>query len=899
MEANQVETKPTVCPKCGKSVQSDFTRCPYCGAKLRASSNNVQDFKEKAKSFLQSIVRVAKAHKKATIGIVVALVVVIALIPIISAITSPFNSLKANSVSVGYQTAEEVEKQFGKPTDVLTDTYSSLPASCDEVWVYYPDSIDNQIKSINKMLENANSFADLDKADKEYQKLTEKKFKQVVIGISDDKVVFYSLNTQAMYNEEDLFATKDSKELSKCTFNKTMVCRDTTVSDNKITFTAKFTDGSIFIGKVSGYSRVDEKNPTVEFSCPWSKLSLTLNVVDHYFSNSCTCKNCGNEVHDLDNDCKCSRCNNSFHNIHGCECVNCDYNTHTPDADCVCTICHQSAHIINKINCTCLQCGESFHKLDEYYTCIRCNNYGLKYEIIDDNNCTITDCVGLSGSIAIPDSYQGIPVTTIGSEAFKYCSSLTSITIPASVTKIEYGAFKGCNQLTDLTIPFIGMNDNTDQNEHFGYIFGTYSYQSNESYVPSSLKRVTVTVGTRIGYSAFRDCSSLTSITIPDSVTSIGDYAFSYCSSLTSITIPDSVTSVGGGAFSGCSSLTSITIPDSVTSVGGGAFSGCSSLTSITIPDSVTSIGYGALSDCSSLRSITLPFIGTTQGIMHHSTFYGVFGDGRVPSSLTSVNINGGTRISSREFEYNSSLTSITISDSVTSIGEEAFYNCSGLTSITIPDSVTSIGDNAFYNCNSLTSVSIGNGVSSIGNSAFERCSSLTSITIPDSVTSIGESAFSDTAWYDNQPDGMVYAGKVACIYKGTMPSDTSIVIKDGTLGIAGSAFRYCSNLTSITIPDSVTSIGDYAFSSCDSLTSITIPNSVTSIGYLAFYNCSNLTSIFVQLGNTKYHSDGNCIIETENKTLIAGFSTSVIPTDGSVTSIGDWAFYNCSSLTS
>ena len=214
-----------------------------------------------------------------------------------------------------------------------------------------------------------------------------------------------------------------------------------------------------------------------------------------------------------------------------------------------------------------------------------------------------------------------------------------------------------------------------------------------------------------IGDSAFRDCN-LTSITIPDSVSSIGLCAFCYCLGLTSITIPDSVTSIGAGAFGGCSSLTSITIPDSVTSIGGNAFEDCKSLTSITIPDSVTSIGYYAFARCSSLTSVT------------------------IPDSVTSI---GGYA-----FYECSYLSSITIPNSVTSIGESAFEHCSGLTSIKIPDSVTSIGRYAFYKCSGLTSITIPDSVTSIGEGAFCDCSGLTSITIPKSVESIGKIAFKD-----------------------------------------------------------------------------------------------------------------------------------------------------------
>ncbi|MBQ0068130.1 MAG: leucine-rich repeat domain-containing protein [Bacteroidales bacterium] len=201
----------------------------------------------------------------------------------------------------------------------------------------------------------------------------------------------------------------------------------------------------------------------------------------------------------------------------------------------------------------------------------------------------------------------------------------------------------------------------------------------------------------------------------------------------------------------------------------------------------------------------------------------------------------------------------------ITSIGEMAFYNCSGLKSITIPNSVTSIGEWAFSYCSGLTSVTIPNSVTSIGDGAFSN-SGLTSITIPNSVTSIGNKAFYETAWYYNQPDGLVYAGLVAYKYKGTIPSNTSITLKDGTKGIGDYAFDDCKGLTSITIGNSVTSIGYCAFYGCSGLTgSLTIPNSVTSIGGGAFFRCAGLTSV-------------------------------TIP--NSVTSIGEWAFSDCSGLT-
>ena len=361
--------------------------------------------------------------------------------------------------------------------------------------------------------------------------------------------------------------------------------------------------------------------------------------------------------------------------------------------------------------------------------------------------------------------------------------------------------------------------------------------------------------------------------------------------------------------------IKTVVIEDGVTRISKDMFSGCTGLTSITIPDSLTSIDSGA-------------FAGTA--------WYNNQPDGLVYAGKVAYRYKGTMPAN----------TSIIIREGTKEIADYAFSGCTGLTSITIPDSVTSIGNSAFNNTawynnqpNGLiyagkvaykykgtmpnnTSITIQDGTKVIAGSAFSGCTGLTSVTIPDSVTSIDSGTFDDTAWYNNQPNGLVYAGKVAYKYKGTMPANTSITIQDGTKGIAGNAFYWCTGLTSVTIPDSVTSIGSSAFYNCAGLTSVTIPNSVTSIGDYAFYgcmlltsvmipdsvtsigghafeDCTGLTSISVDSGNSVYDSrnDCNAVIRTATNILVIGCQNTVIP--DSVTSVGDYAFGQCYSLTS
>ena len=466
-----------------------------------------------------------------------------------------------------------------------------------------------------------------------------------------------------------------------------------------------------------------------------------------------------------------------------------------------------------------------------------------------------TLCIALMATLRLFAGYDftidGICYTTLGGDSVevgKNTNAKGAIIIPETVkTVITYrvvgigdAAFLGCTSLTSVTIP-------------------------------NSV--------TNIGISAFYGCSSLLSISIPNNVTNIDNNAFRGCTSLTSVTIPNSVMSIGDYAFYGCTGLTSITIPNRVTYIGEYTFKGCTSLTSVTIGESVSEIGKSAFESCTSLTSVVWNAIHCVNFIIPDAPF---------PNSVTSFTFGEKVEHVPAYLCYDMSvLASITIPNSVTSIGGGAFSGCSSLTSVTIPNSVTSIGTYAFQGCSSLSSVTIPNNVTSIEAGAFSGCSSLTSVTIPNGVTSIGDEAF----------------------YK--CSGLTSVTIPNSVTSIGGTAFSGCSSLTSITLPDSIKNIKYWTFESCSSLTSITIPNSVTYIDYNAFRGCSSLTSVTIgesvsEIGNSAFE---NCtsltsitIGESVSKIGYSAFSgcssLTSITIPNSIRSIGDWAFRDCSSLT-
>ena len=437
---------------------------------------------------------------------------------------------------------------------------------------------------------------------------------------------------------------------------------------------------------------------------------------------------------------------------------------------------------------------------------------------------TIEEYIGSAAEVVIPEEINGVKVTTIGDSAFEGCTSLTSVTIPDSVTEIKYSAFEGCTSLTNVTIP-----DSV----------------------------------TEIGHSAFYDCTSLTSVTIPDNVTRIRESAFFSCTSLTSVTIPNSVTTIDDYAFTRCSSLTEInvaekntayssidgvlftkdkkelvyfpsgksgsySIPDSVTTIGWMAFEGCTSLTNVTIPDSVTTIQSEAFFNCTSLTEIKV-----SESNKSYTSVDGVLFS---KDKKTLISYPAGKKANS-----------YTVPSSVTVIREYTFSNCTSLTNVIIPASVTRIGD---FGANET-------GTAFYFDPAFFGCSSLNTVFYSgteedwqaiEMVADDWEFLTPKVVFVSSNPADYQFGETAGTVTKYT-GSSANVMIPSEINGvkvtaIGDSAFQDCASLSMLVLPDSITAIGNNAFSGCTSLTNVVIPLNVAKIGENAFTGCDALSEI-------------------------------------------------------
>ena len=556
-----------------------------------------------------------------------------------------------------------------------------------------------------------------------------------------------------------------------------------------------------------------------------------------------------------------------------------------------------------------------------FYGCSKITNIAINSQIGPVGDYAFYGCSSLT-SIVLPEN-----VWRIGCYAFSGCNGLTSITMPASV-RIYSEAFDGCSSITNATLTKgTGVvSDYTDNRS------ASVNYYGWTPWLESKQSSIMVTIGdeiTHIGKNAFYHCDNLAdlimpasvsfgiqafsgctgiknvlltkgtgvmpyygytgdtqysstpwnvskqsgiTVTIEDGVTNIGENAFKYCDSLSSIFIPDSVKTIDTYAFYGCTELVNISM-SGVTNIGEEAFFNCYKLTSILLPDSLTNIGEKAFSDCSKLTSITMPASARIRedafnNCTNISNVTLTRGTGEMLRYTTGTSSGELRNISSYQwtpwYESEQNNITVTIEDGINNIGKQAFYRCDGLTSISIPRSITSIGEEAFYNCSDLTAVHIDN-----------------------------LDCWVNISFHGSYTNPLTYAHN---LYLDNMLV-TDVSFPDGIAMVGNYTFAGATCIKTVSLPDSVASIADYAFGGCSGLTSITMPVSA-SIGGYAFSGCTNITVVTLTKGtgvmvnySKSSYSDTPWYISRNN-------NISVTIEDG-VTSIGSYAFYGCSGLTS
>lgn len=499
-----------------------------------------------------------------------------------------------------------------------------------------------------------------------------------------------------------------------------------------------------------------------------------------------------------------------------------------------------------------------------------------------DNTVSIESYKGKESTVDIPDGINGMPVTTIASNAFAGCDFVENISLPRGIKEI------GSNAFSDT-----------------GYYNNDSNWESGVLYIGNCLIKA-------------RNNMVSGSYTVKSGTTVIANYAFSTCTALTKVTFPDSVTEIGAGAFYNCSSLSGLTIPSGLKTVRSNSFSG-TGISTVTIPKGVSTVSVGAFTNCSKLTSINVDSNNKSycavDGNLYNKdkTSLICYAPGKtaasfsVPDSVTSIAFSAVRGCNN--------LKSVTIPKNVTKIEERAFSECENLTDISLPDTLTSIETSSFYDtkyynddnnwengvlyigkylvcarneysenpisgtytvkagtihiagyafnyCSELAGVKIPDSVKQIGSYAFFSCSKLNNITLPDGIKRIGANAFYDTGYYDkgeNWDNNILYCGKYLLNVKDTISGSYSV--NEGTSLIASNAFLDCGSLTGVKIPDSVEYINSSAFHGCGALANVTIGSGVKEIGDSAFYNCGSLTEVIIPSGVSKIDSNAfeNC----------------------------------------
>ncbi len=464
---------------------------------------------------------------------------------------------------------------------------------------------------------------------------------------------------------------------------------------------------------------------------------------------------------------------------------------------------------------------------------------------IDDR--AFMDCGELI-SVNIPDS-----VTQIGESAFSNCANLKSVSLPVSLTRIEDSLFYGCAKLETIDIP------------------DTIVY---------------------VGAGAFDGCAALKSIELPTAVTEIPNYLFRNCASLENVIAKSKITKIDAYAFYGCAALDDFDI-SSATEISSDAFNGCASLTELNITSLCDEIGYNAFKDCTGLISVSI-----NSRVIGSSSFAGC-------SALKSVVLGANiVEIENGAFRKCSALTEINIPDTVTTL-DAAFSGCLSLAAAEIGNGVTKIAGNTFSDCIALKSVEFKGEVTEIGMSAFSGCFSLTSFDLPSSMAEVRGRAFEDC----DKLKEVIKHNSETKISDTALPSGCNVISSSeesrlktvngyvfyptGNASVPYTLLDYVGAYTHLTLPQDcdgqVYEVHDYALACNPDLKSVTFPSNIQKIGSLVIYGSNNIETLAVASGNTKYMSQGNCIISIGDKTygdrnkLIMGCKTSVIPTDGAI----------------
>ena len=538
---------------------------------------------------------------------------------------------------------------------------------------------------------------------------------------------------------------------------------------------------------------------------------------------------------------------------------------------------------------------------------------------------TITGCrKAVEGQVVIPETIDDKPVTEIPNGAFTGCAKVASIVFPSSVTMIGSALFGECVGLVSVSVgernAKFSAEDGVLYNKDRTRLIRCPQGKNGTLAIPASV--------TEVADGAFSECKALTGVEIPPSMRVLGAFAFRGCSGLMSVTIPPGATTIGPALFSGCRALTTVSIPASVTSIAEAAFqSGCG-ITSITvdpanpnfcsedgvlfsksplallqypgarsgdysIPDQVTMIADHAFSGCAGLTAVTVPPQVKRIGkfaFCHAKALKTVQLPSALPSALTEIGSNA--------FDDCSALTCMAIPAGVTIIGKYAFNRCEALADVTIPASVTDIGDYAFGDCGKLKNISLPEGITCIAGGTFDQCVHLESVTIPNGVTSIGQNTFAAcrALKHVTLPRSVTAIAKSAFAF---CVSLERIDIPEGVTRIEDETFCRCDMLAEIRIPEGVTSIGRSAFSGCN-MTNVTIPQSVTNIADNAFLDCEKLVKTPITAGNARF-ADCDGVLFDKSRSILcnypAGRSGTSYEIPSGVTTIGNFAFFNCRSL--